>query len=64
MDPKSFSGLAGIIFLLVSLAHLLRAVMIWPVVVANWSVPMWLSWIAFLIAGALGFLGLMLAAHS
>jgi hypothetical protein len=64
MDPKSFSGLAGIIFLLVSLAHLLRAVMIWPVVVANWSVPMWLSWIAFLIAGALGFLGLMLAAPS
>jgi hypothetical protein len=64
MDPKSFSGLAGIIFLLVSLAHLLRAVMNWPVVVANWSVPMWLSWIAFLIAGALGFLGLMLAAHS
>lgn len=64
MDPKSFSGLAGIIFLLVSLAHLLRAVMNWPVAVANWTVPMWLSWIAFLVAGALGFLGLMLAAHS
>ncbi len=64
MDPKSFSGLAGIIFLLVSLAHLLRAVMNWPVTIADWTVPMWLSWLAFLAAGALGFLGLMLAAHS
>jgi hypothetical protein len=63
MDPESFSGLAGVIFLLVALAHLLRAVMNWPVVVASWTVPMWLSWITFLIAGALGFLGLMLAAR-
>ncbi len=64
MDPKSFSGLAGIIFLAVALAHMLRAVMYWPVTVAGWTVPMWLSWVAFLIAGAVGFLGLMLAAQS
>jgi hypothetical protein len=63
MDPGSFSGLAGVIFLVVALGHLMRAVMNWPVVIASWTVPMWLSWIAFLIAGALGFLGLMLAAR-
>lgn len=63
LELETFSGLAGIIFLLVALAHLLRGVMNWPVAVGSWTVPMWLSWVAFLIASALGFLGLMLSAR-
>ncbi len=61
MDRKTYLTLAGAIFALVSLAHLLRAVMGWPVVIAGWAVPMWLSWLGFAAAGALGYLGLSLA---
>ena len=63
VELETFSGLAGVIFLLGALAHLLRSVMNWPVIVGGWTVPMWLSWIIFLVAGALGFLGLMLSAR-
>jgi hypothetical protein len=33
----------------------------WPIVIAGWIVPIWLSWLAFVIAGALGWFGLTLA---
>lgn len=61
MDAKSFLRLAGVIFALVSLAHLLRAAMAWPILIAGWSVPVWLSWVAFVIAGGLSYFGLSLA---
>ena len=53
--------MAGAIFALVALAHLVRAVMGWPIVIAGWIVPIWLSWLAFVIAAALGYFGLILA---
>jgi hypothetical protein len=61
MDLKRYLTMAGAIFVLVALAHLVRAVMDWPIVIAGWIVPIWLSWLAFVIAGALGYLGLSLA---
>jgi hypothetical protein len=33
----------------------------WPIVIAGWIVPMWLSWLGFVIAGGLGYFGLTLA---
>ena len=61
MDAKRFLQVAGAVFVLVALAHLLRAVMGWPIVIAGWIVPMWLSWLAFVVAAALGYFGLTLA---
>jgi hypothetical protein len=61
VERKTYLTLAGAIFALVSLAHLLRAVMGWPVIIAGWAVPMWLSWVAFVAAGVLGYFGLNLA---
>jgi hypothetical protein len=61
MDLKRYLMMAGAIFVLVALAHLVRALMDWPIVIAGWIVPIWLSWLAFVIAGALGYLGLSLA---
>ena len=61
MDSKSFLRLAGTVFALVALAHLLRIAMGWPVMIGSWSVPIWLSGIAVIGAGALSFLGLRLA---
>jgi hypothetical protein len=60
MDAKTFSLVAGIIFAVVALLHLVRIFMDWPVIVGDWSIPMWASWIALVVAGGLALLGLRL----
>jgi hypothetical protein len=64
MNDRSFPLIAGIIFTLVALLHILRVYMGWPVVVGGWSVPMWVSWIGLIVAGGLGYFGLRLATRS
>jgi hypothetical protein len=61
MDQKTFTLLAGVIFAIVALLHLLRIYMGWPVVIGDWTVPMWVSWIALVVAGGLSYLGLSFA---
>ena len=58
MDQKTFTLLAGVIFAVVALLHLLRVYMGWSVVIGDWTVPMWVSWIAFVVAGGLSYFGL------
>jgi hypothetical protein len=60
MDQKQFSLLAGVIFAVVAAVHLLRIYLGWPVVIDNWTVPMWVSWIGFIVAGCLSYFGLRL----
>jgi hypothetical protein len=57
MDRKTFCMLAGIIFTLVALFHLVRIYMDWPVMIADWSVPKWLSWVGLIVAGDLALFG-------
>jgi hypothetical protein len=61
MNLKQYLTAAAAIFAIVALAHLVRAVMNWPIVIAGWIVPMWLSWLGFVIAGGLSYFGLSLA---
>ena len=63
MDQKTFSVVAGAIFALVALLHLVRIYMGWPVVIGSWTVPIWVSWIGLVVAGAPSYLGLRLAAR-
>jgi hypothetical protein len=63
MDRKTFFIVAGIIFALVALVHLARIYMDWPVVIGDWSVPIWVSWIGLVVAGGLAIFGLRLAAR-
>ena len=64
MDQKTFVLLAGVIFAIVALAHLLRIFMGWPILIDHWTVPMWLSWIALVVAGGLSYFGLSLVSRS
>ena len=59
-----FSAVVGTIFALVTLLHLLRIYMGWPVVIGSWALPMWVSWIGFVVAGSLSYFGLRLAARN
>ena len=61
MDRKMFSVAAGVIFAVVALFHLVRIYMGWPVMIGDWSVPMWVSWIGLVVAVDLAFFGLRLA---
>ncbi len=51
MRWKTYFLLTGIIFALVALAHAVRIYMDWPVMIAHWSVPKSVSWIALIVAG-------------
>jgi hypothetical protein len=61
MNQKTFSFVASVIFLLVALGHVLRLAFGWHAVVNMWAVPMWVSWVALLIAGFLAFEGFRLS---
>jgi hypothetical protein len=61
MTAKRYSLLAAAIFAIIALLQLSRAVMGWQVIVDSHTMPAWPSWIAFLVAGALAWLGLSAA---
>jgi hypothetical protein len=60
MDAKTFSLVAGAIFAVVALLHLVRIFMQWTVVIGDWSVPKSVSWVALIVSGGLALLGLRL----
>jgi hypothetical protein len=60
MDAKTFSLVAGLIFALVALLHLVRIFEEWPVIIGDWSVPKSVSWVALIVAGGLALVGLRL----
>jgi hypothetical protein len=59
MSQKTFSFVVGLVFLLVAVMHALRLALRWEAVVNGWSVPMWVSALALLVAAYLAFEGLM-----
>ena len=60
MSKHTFSLVASTIFLIVAVAHALRLVFKWQVIVAGWQVPMWLSAVALVIGVYLACEGLQI----
>jgi hypothetical protein len=60
---KAYFLVAGMIFAVVALSHALRIYMEWPVTIANWSVPKWVSWVALIVAGFLAIVGFRFTAE-
>ena len=48
--------LAAVIFGLIGLLHLLRAIFSWPARIANFDVPLWLSYVVVVAVGYLSWL--------
>jgi len=57
MNVTSYARLAAAIFAIIAVLQLARAVIGWPVMVAEISIPLWPSWIACVIAAVLAWLG-------
>lgn len=53
MSDKLYTVVSGVIFAVVATLQLLRAFNQWPVQLASWQIPVWVSWLAALVAGAL-----------
>ena len=64
MRQKTFSLVAGVLFLLIALGHVLRIAFDASVVVQGISIPMWASWIALVVTGFLAYEGLQRARKS
>ena len=53
MKASSYARLAAVIFAIIALLQLVRAVGGWPTVVGGTEIPVWPSWIAFIVTGIL-----------
>jgi len=58
LNPIIYSHLAGVVFALVAILQLVRALAGWPVQVGNTAIPVGASWVAFVIAAGLAWIGL------
>jgi hypothetical protein len=58
LDPISYSHLAGVVFALVAVLQLARALAGWPVQIGKTAIPLWASWVAFVVAAVLSWFGL------
>jgi len=52
-DAKPFTTLAAIVLSLIAVLQLLRVILKWEVTLNGTPVPLWLSGVAFLVAGGL-----------
>ena len=61
MSRRAYLLVTAVIFSLIALLHLVRIIFGWSVMLASWSVPMWLSWGALIVTGALAYFGFSFA---
>ena len=50
---RAYMQITCVVFGIVALVHLARLILDWPVQVADWVVPNWISGVAILVAAAL-----------
>ena len=56
MDKNKLLFTASAIFGVIALAHLLRAVLGWQIIVESFEIPVYFSYIAFIILGFLAWI--------
>jgi len=64
MPRRAYLVVTAVIFSLIALLHLVRIIFGWSAMLGSWSVPMWLSWVALIVTGALAYFGFSLATQS
>ena len=51
--PSQYVVVSGVLFAVIAVAQAVRALNQWPVHVGGFDVPMWVSWVAMVVAGSL-----------
>ena len=63
MDQKAYNTTTAVLFLVIAALHLLRIIFGWPVQIGGLDIPLWASWLALVIAGALAYFGFAQDTH-
>ena len=62
MDQRAYNTITAVVFLIVAVLHLLRVILGWPARIGDLDIPLWASWLAILVTGALAYCGFRLSA--
>jgi len=57
VDKKAYNTLTAVLFLVIAVTHLLRIIFGWSAQIGGLDIPVWVSWLAVVIAGALAYFG-------
>jgi hypothetical protein len=57
VDQKTYNIVTAALFLIVAVVHLLRIILGWPAQIGGLDIPMWVSWLGLVVAGALTYFG-------
>ncbi len=61
MNQKRYLLITAVLFAIGVLGHLVRVALDWSISIGGWSAPMWVSWLAAVVAGALAYYGFKFA---
>ena len=50
MKIKDYSSVTAVIFTLIAILHALRLYSGWAAEIGGWAVPLWVSWVAVIVA--------------
>ena len=64
MTDSLFHRIVGIVFAIIALLQALRIYMAWSVAIGGWNAPMWVSWIAVVVAGGLSYFAFSVKSRS
>ena len=53
MERTSYQTISGVVFGLIALGHGIRAALQVPAVLGTTPIPIWISWVAVVVAGVL-----------
>ena len=57
MDKKAYNTITAVLFLVIAVSHLLRIVFGWSAQIGGLDIPVWVSWLALVVSGALAYFG-------
>lgn len=57
IKEKNYLLTVAVIFSVIAILHLLRLMLGWYAEIGGWEMPIWLSFVALIVAGYLAYLG-------
>ena len=57
MDQRAYNTITAVLFLIMALVNLLRIIFGWPTQIGGLNIPIWVSWLALVVTGALAYFG-------
>ena len=58
---KMYIKLTGLIFSIIAILHLLRLIFRWDVIMGDWQIPVWVSFIGVAASGFLAYIAFKLS---